>query len=113
MTEKSKREIDEFIKTYSRFEINERCYEAFEKLSKTVRARENGSIKTQRKSEASLKNGRSGGRPVEYVSITLLDEETNLIQISVEKTNKDTALLSEIYDYEKNTGLKVIDHFEC
>jgi beta-N-acetylglucosaminidase len=113
MTEKSKIEITCFIEKYKTILIDDSCYEEFIKLAKTIRARENGSARTEKKKIAAQLNAKTAGRPREYVKYTILDEDTNISEIKVEKTNKDASLLAAIYDYEKKTGAKVIDRFEC
>lgn len=115
MTEKSKDEIMEFLKTYKDItdQNKDEICEIFLKLAKTVRARENGSKITPRKLEALKKNRVNSGRKIAYLDYTLIGSDDSIHHVKVEKTDRHVSLLTQIIKIEENYNIKIIERFEC
>jgi len=112
MTEKSTNEILAFIKTECLLLNDEQICERFMKLAKTVRARENGSIISEKKLEALKSNRINSGRKISKVPYTLVSEFGVLYYVDVEKTNLYASLLNEVMRIEEENDVHIIDRFE-
>lgn len=117
MTHKSLKEIRFFINTFQNNTNDEILSEAFLKLSKTVRARENGSKMTEKKRIAleqnRLKSVSVSGRKMKKTKYTLIGEDASIYEIEIEVFNKDINLLQEIIRIEEENNIKIIESFEC